>query len=74
LTEKIDPFCADLLANFETICEHIVEKFENKDAKRAILSVEWSFERGLIDLYQYYLGDNRDFFNTITFSLPFFFV
>jgi len=34
LTEKIDAFWADLLANFESICEDMVEKFDNKDAKK----------------------------------------
>ncbi len=46
---KIDDFCAPLVTNFESICKHMVEKFDDKSAqKMAILTTKWNFERSLI--------------------------
>ncbi len=49
LLEKISHFCADFSQNFESICIHMVEKFDNKGAKKKlILASKWSFERSLM--------------------------
>ena len=32
--DKINSFCADLSENFKSMCEHMVEKFSDKDAKK----------------------------------------
>ena len=34
--------------NFESVCVHTVDKFCQKDVKKAILANEWGFERSLM--------------------------
>lgn len=43
LLEEIKNFWADLLENFESICEAIVEKFDDKDPKKSHFSNQSDF-------------------------------
>jgi len=49
LLEKIKDFCSDLLAKFESISEHIFEKFDHKDAKKTHFRKEMKFRKNSID-------------------------
>ena len=45
LLEKICNFCVDFLKNFESVCEHTVEKFSKKDAKKGNFSKQMKFRK-----------------------------
>lgn len=50
LRGKISIFCADLLVNFESICEHMVKKFNDKDAKKDNFSTQMEFRKKSKDI------------------------
>ena len=63
MIEKIDDFCVDLLANFESICEHMVEKFADKDAKNDNFNNQMEFRKKSIDPFDYFsLINDRNHF------------
>jgi hypothetical protein len=49
LLQKIKDFCSDLLANFESICEHMVSKFAHKDNKKRHFRKQEEFRKNSID-------------------------
>ncbi len=48
LFDKISIFCADLCQNFESMCDHIVEKFWHKDAKKGNFNLETAIRDGKV--------------------------
>ncbi len=50
LFDKISIFCADLCQNFESMCDHIVEKFWHKDAKKGNFNKQMEFRKRSITL------------------------
>ena len=45
LAAKICHFCPGFLQNFESMCEHMVEKFCRKDAKKGDFSDQMEFRK-----------------------------
>lgn len=45
MIDKISHFCADFSQNFESVCEHTVEKFCEKDAKKGNFSNRMGFRK-----------------------------
>ena len=52
LVEKIEDFWAGLLANFERMYEHMVEKFANKDAKKGNFNNQSEFRKKSIYIFE----------------------